>query len=111
MAGKKRSGGKRQPRAGGNGAPGRSTQGAASHRAGADPKQAMAHYGTGFDDKLQPTYPLDLSKVQSVSDLVEAYSRTAIGARAVGEAADILLHMTRDRDCFVVATVTGAMRS
>ncbi len=82
---------------------------AAAHRAGADPKQAMAHYGTGFDDKLQPTVPLDLRQVQSVSDLVEAYGRTAIGARAVDEAADILLHMTRDRDCFVVATVTGAM--
>ena len=24
----------------------------------------MAHYGTGFDDKLQPTHPLDLSQVK-----------------------------------------------
>ena len=80
-----------------------------THRVGADPKLAMAHYGTGFDDKLQPTEPLDLSRVRTISDLVSAYGRTAIGARAVGAAADILLHMTRDRDCFVVATVTGAM--
>jgi deoxyhypusine synthase len=103
MAKRKKGDGKHAARAGSNGGPSR------THRAGADPKTAMAHYGTGFDDKLQPTEPLDLGNVKTVSDLVAAYGRTAIGARAVGEAADILLHMTRDRDCFVVATVTGAM--
>ena len=73
------------------------------------PKRAAREYGTGFDDKLQPTTPLDLARVRSVSDLVEAYGHTAIGARQVGAAADILHAMTLDRDCFVVATVSGAM--
>jgi deoxyhypusine synthase len=66
-------------------------------------------YGTGFDDKLQPTVPLDLARVHSVADLVAAYGRTAIGARAVGDAADILYDMATDPDVFVVATVSGAM--
>jgi deoxyhypusine synthase len=69
----------------------------------------LERYGTGFDDKLQPTVPLDLSRVGTVSDLVAAYGRTAIGARAVGDAADILYDMTTDRDVFVVVTVSGAM--
>lgn len=66
-------------------------------------------YGTGFNDKLQPTEPLDLRRVHTVSDLVDAYSRCAIGARAVGEGAEILQAMAEDKDCFVVCTVSGAM--
>jgi deoxyhypusine synthase len=72
-------------------------------------KRALDAYGTGFDDKLHPTEPLDLARVRTVSDLVAAYSRCAIGARAVGEAAEILESMVEDRDCFVVCTVSGAM--
>jgi deoxyhypusine synthase len=71
--------------------------------------RSAKQYGTGFDDRLQPTVPLDLSQVQTVSELVEAYRYTAIGARQLGEAADILHAMALDRDCFVVATVSGAM--
>jgi deoxyhypusine synthase len=80
-----------------------------SHHPGHNPHRSTSGYGTGFDDKLHPTVPLDLSKVHTTSDLVEAYRHTAIGARQVGEAADILHRMTLDRDCFVVATVSGAM--
>src|SRR5262249_24823191 len=72
-------------------------------------KRALAAYGTGFDDKLQPTVPLDLSQITSVSDLVEAYGRCAIRGRAVGEAAEILQIMADDPNCFVVCTVSGAM--
>jgi deoxyhypusine synthase len=66
-------------------------------------------YGSGFDDRLQPTVPVDLSRVRSVSDLVEMYGDAAIGARQVGEAANILEAMVRDPDCYVVCTVSGAM--
>jgi deoxyhypusine synthase len=66
-------------------------------------------YGTGFDDKLHPTSPVDLSTVSSVSDLVSAYGDAAIGARQVSHAADILQAMVEDEDCFVVLTVSGAM--
>ncbi len=72
-------------------------------------KRALTAYGTGFNDKLRPTVPLDLARIHSVSDLVEAYAKTAIGARQVGEAAEILQTMAEDRDCFVVCTVSGAM--
>jgi len=80
-----------------------------SPRKSASHVRPMDTYGTGFDDKLQPTTPLDLSRVQRVSDLVEAYAHTAIGARAVGEAAEILFDMTRDPDVLAVCTVSGAM--
>lgn len=79
-----------------------------SSTAGAE-KRAVTRYGTGFDDKLHPTEPLDLARVHTASDLVDAYRRTAIGARQVGEAADILQHMALDPECFTVLTVTGAM--
>jgi deoxyhypusine synthase len=90
----------------------RRTPGGAPRRrgkAGRSTQRPVHTYGTGFDDKLKPTEPLDLGRVHTVADLVAAYGRTAIGARQVGEAADILYAMTRDPNVFVVATVSGAM--
>jgi deoxyhypusine synthase len=72
-------------------------------------RRPASTYGTGHDDNLQPTSPIDLSRVTSVSDLVEQYGHTAIGARQVGLAADILAQMTEDQDCHVVLTISGAM--
>src|SRR5437764_4864946 len=75
------------------------------------------HTGTGIDrklhnpiaDRLVPLEPLDLSKVRSVDDLVRAMSKTAFTGRQIGEAADVLEAMARDKDCFVVMTLAGAM--
>ncbi|MFB3916124.1 MAG: deoxyhypusine synthase family protein [Terriglobales bacterium] len=75
------------------------------------------HEGTGIDrklhnpaeDKLQPVEPLDLSKVRTVDDLVRAMGKTAFTGRQVGEAADVLEAMARDKDSFVVMTLAGAM--
>jgi deoxyhypusine synthase len=92
----------------GNAARAHVATGAHPHAAGSA-QRALDAYGTGFDDKLQPTVPLDLSRIHTISDLVEAYGRCAIGARAVGEAAEILEAMAADRDCYVVCTVSGAM--
>lgn len=64
---------------------------------------------TGFDDNLEPVESLDLSKVKSVDDLVRAMKKTAFGGRSLGEAADVLEAMARDKDCFVVGTFAGAM--
>jgi deoxyhypusine synthase len=84
--------------------------GAAHHHAGGGTQRSTKGYGNRFSTtSCIRTVPLDLSKVHSASDLVEAYRHTAIGARQVGEAADILHHMTKDPNCFVVATVSGAM--
>ncbi len=60
-------------------------------------------------DKLSPIFPLDLSKVTTVDDLVRAMGQTAFTGRQVGDAADVLEAMARDNECFVVMTLSGAM--
>ena len=60
-------------------------------------------------DKLRPIFPLDLSKIHTIDDLVRAMADTAYTARQVGDAADVLEAMARDKDCFVVMTLAGAL--
>lgn len=60
-------------------------------------------------DRLTPIYPLDLSRVRTVDDLVRAMGQAAFTARQIGDAADVLESMARDKDCFVVMTLSGAM--
>src|SRR5450631_4035774 len=60
-------------------------------------------------DKLRPIFPLDLSKVSTIDDMVRAMGQTAYTARQIGDAADVLEAMARDKDCFVVMTLSGAM--
>jgi len=75
------------------------------------------HEGAGVDrklhdpvkDKLSPVFPLDLSKVGGISDLVRGMADTAFTGRQLGEAVDVLEAMARDKDCFVVMTLAGAM--
>jgi deoxyhypusine synthase len=73
--------------------------------------------GTGIDrklhdpvqDKLSPVFPLDLSKAKTISDLMRGMADTAFTGRQLGEAVDVLEAMARDKDCFVVMTLAGAM--
>ena len=73
--------------------------------------------GTGIDrklhdpvsDKLSPVFPLDLSKAKSINELVRGMADTAFTGRQLGEAVDVLEAMARDKDCFVVMTLSGAM--
>jgi deoxyhypusine synthase len=75
------------------------------------------HDGAGIDrklhdpveDRLIPLAPLDLAEVKSIDDLVRAMSKTAFTGRQLGEAADVLEAMARDKDAFVVMTLAGAM--
>lgn len=60
-------------------------------------------------DKLRPIYPLDLSQIKTIDDLVRAMGDTAYTARQIGDAADVLEAMARDKDCFVVMTLAGAL--
>ena len=60
-------------------------------------------------DKLIPLAPLDLTKITSIDGLVRAMANTAFTGRQLGEAADVLEAMARDKDCFVVMTLAGAM--
>jgi deoxyhypusine synthase len=61
------------------------------------------------EDRLTPIYPLDLSRIRTIDDMVRAMGRTAFTARQIGDAADVLEAMARDKDCFVVLTLSGAM--
>src|SRR4030088_1736653 len=73
--------------------------------------------GAGIDRKLHdpvadrviPLEPLALGKVHCSDDLVRAIWKTAFTGRQLGEAADVLEAMARDKDCFVVMTLAGAM--
>jgi deoxyhypusine synthase len=60
-------------------------------------------------DKLSPVFPLDLSTIKNVNDLVRGMADTAFTGRQLGEAVDVLEAMAHDKDCFVVMTLAGAM--
>jgi deoxyhypusine synthase len=62
-----------------------------------------------IEDRLTPIFPLDLSRVRTIDDLVRSMGRTAFTARQIGDAADVLEAMARDKDCLVVMTLSGAM--
>ncbi len=63
-----------------------------------------------YDGKeLESLEALDLSKCNSVNDLVRSMAKTSFGGRRLGEAADVLEAMIRDKDCFRVLTLSGAM--
>lgn len=80
-------------------------------------KQNGDHEGAGIErklhdpveDRLIPLAPLDLGTIKSIDDLVRAMSKTAFTGRQLGEAADVLEAMARDKDAFVVMTLAGAM--
>ena len=80
-------------------------------------KSKQKHEGAGIErklhdpvkDKLAPVYPLDLGKAHSIDALVRGMAETAFTGRQLGEAADVLEAMARDKDCFVVMTLAGAM--
>lgn len=61
------------------------------------------------EDRLTPIYPIDLSRVQTIDELVRAMGRTAFTGRQIGDGADVLEAMARDKDCFVVMTLSGAL--
>jgi deoxyhypusine synthase len=63
----------------------------------------------GHEDGLEPLRALDISATGSIDALVRGMATTAFGGRRLGEAADVLEAMVRDRDCFLVLTVSGAM--
>jgi deoxyhypusine synthase len=63
----------------------------------------------GHDDGLEPLRALDLGAAGSVDALVRGMASTAFGGRRLGEAADVLEAMVRDRECFRVLTLSGAM--
>jgi deoxyhypusine synthase len=80
-----------------------------------DPRDSARAHGkmrelrAGHDDGLEPLRALDLGAAGSVDALVRGMAATAFGGRRLGEAADVLEAMVRDRACFRVLTLSGAM--
>src|SRR5579863_2959834 len=62
-----------------------------------------------IEDRLTPIYPLDLGQIHTIDEMVRAMSQTAYTARQIGDAADVLEAMARDKDCFIVMTLSGAL--
>jgi len=69
----------------------------------------VRHLHNPVEDRLRPIYPLDLSKIRTIDDLVRAMGQTAYTARQIGDAADVLEAMARDKECSVVLTLSGAL--
>jgi deoxyhypusine synthase len=77
--------------------------------------QHKNHDGAGVGRKLPNLIaaplispePLDLGRVRTVNDLVRAMAKTAFTGHQIGEAANVLEEMARDKDCFVVMTLGG----
>ncbi len=63
----------------------------------------------GHKHGFEPLERIDPTRVSTFSDLVNQMARTALGARQVGLAADIMTTMFSDPDCTVVATFSGPM--
>ncbi len=49
-------------------------------------------------DKLRPIFPIDLAKCQTIDELVRAMGDTAFTGRQIGDGADVLEAMARDKD-------------
>ena len=58
---------------------------------------------------FEPLEALDLSKINNFDELTKAMSLTAFGGRELGEAVDVTESMVKDKDCFKVLTLSGAM--
>ena len=63
----------------------------------------------GRSDGLTPLESLDLDRVTSFSELLQAMSRTAFSGRSLGQALEVATAMIKDPDCRVVLTLSGAM--
>jgi deoxyhypusine synthase len=63
----------------------------------------------GRQDGLTPLEALDLRSVSGFTDLLRRMSKTAFGARELGEAHDIFQAMVADPECTIIVTLSGAM--
>ncbi len=63
----------------------------------------------GRDDGLEPLESLDVQAASGFADMLQRMSKTAFGARQLGEAYHVLKEMADDEGCKIVVTVSGAM--
>lgn len=74
-------------------------------------RMTWERYLTDFKpgEGLIPLEPVDLDKIQSFADLLEAMEKTSFSGRQLGKAFKILTDCFTDKDTFVVMTLSGAM--
>lgn len=70
-------------------------------------KRSAAKYGDGKG--LTALKPIDLRKISNFDQMLRAMKLTGFGGGKTGEAADVLEAMVKDKDCFKVLTLAGAM--
>lgn len=63
----------------------------------------------GRADGLEALEALDVRSARTVAEMLEAMSKTAFGARNLGEAFHVFKAMASDPDCTIVLTISGAM--
>jgi deoxyhypusine synthase len=74
-----------------------------------DKRRDESDFGDGFAHHLRPLRSLDLSEVTDFETMLEGMSKTAFGARNLGEALEVFSAMLKDPHCLVVGTFSGAM--
>ncbi len=77
--------------------------------AGDEIPRRKEEFGDGWQHGLEPLEPLDVRAAGSFAAMLGQMKRASFGARALGEAADVLYEMVSDPKCFVVGTFSGAM--
>ena len=60
-------------------------------------------------NELTPLHSIELDKISTFKDMLEAMELTAFSGRQLGRAYDILSEMFRDPNTFVVLTLSGAL--
>ena len=63
----------------------------------------------GKVDGLSPLESLDLGKVDTFSELLEAMGKTSFSGRKLAEAYEVLLELASDKECSLILTISGAM--
>ncbi len=63
----------------------------------------------GHTDGLSPLESLDLEKVNTFSELLDAMKKTSFSGRKLAEAYAVLAELARDDECDLVLTISGAM--
>jgi deoxyhypusine synthase len=67
------------------------------------------HLHDGQEDGLEALEQLDVAATTGLADMLRRMSKTAFGARQLGQAYKILWDMANDTSCMTVVTVSGAM--
>ncbi len=63
----------------------------------------------GRKDGLEPLEPIDVRSADNVADILAQMSKTAFGARELGEAYLVFREMVEDPACTIIVTLSGAM--